>query len=95
MENNQQNQQRDENLWRIARKRVEFKKHLFTYLIINLFLWILWGFNVVRAGNLTFPWPAFVTLGWGIGVAFNYAGAYMSIGKSYTEREYEKLKNRQ
>ncbi|HAX47842.1 MAG TPA: hypothetical protein DCX92_02540, partial [Bacteroidetes bacterium] len=31
--------QRDERLWKLAKKRAEFKKHLLTYFIVNIFLW--------------------------------------------------------
>ena len=41
------------------------------------------------------PWPIWPTLGWGLGVAFNYFDAYSSPDKqSAIEREYEKLKSR-
>jgi hypothetical protein len=36
---------RDEQLWRIAKKRAGFKKHLATYIIINGFLWAVWFFT--------------------------------------------------
>jgi hypothetical protein len=35
-------QDKDQILWMMAQKRARFKKHLFTYLIINIFLWIIW-----------------------------------------------------
>src|SRR5690349_1707888 len=34
-------EEKDEKLWRIAKKRAEFKKHLYTYIIINAFLWAI------------------------------------------------------
>ncbi len=86
--------QRDEKLWKIARKRAEFKKHLLTYVIVNIFLWGLWLFGGMRHGDLSFPWPAFVSFGWGIGLAFNYIGAYSGIKDTLTEREYQKLINK-
>ncbi len=100
METNQSNltgnqQQRDEKLWKLAKKRSEFKKHALTYLIINLFLWGLWLFGGIKRGDYNFPWPAFVTLGWGIGLAFNYIGAYSAFGESLREKEYQKLINKQ
>ncbi len=88
-------QPKDEKLWKIARKRAEFKKHLLTYVIVNIFLWGLWLFGGLRHGDLSFPWPAFVSFGWGIGLAFNYIGAYSGIKDTLTEREYQKLINKQ
>ena len=89
---NGNNQQRDENLWKLAKRRAEFKRSLITYLVINLFLWGVWFFTAYRHGDFSFPWPAFVSLGWGVGLAFSYMSAY-SGRESLTEKEYNKLKN--
>lgn len=88
-------QPKDEKLWKIARRRAEFKKHLLTYVIVNIFLWGVWLFGGLKHGDLSFPWPVFVSFGWGIGLAFNYIGAYSGIKDSLTEREYQKLINKQ
>ena len=89
-------EEKDENLWRIAKKRASFKKHLFTYAVINIFLWSIWYFTDGYAEDgHGIPWPAWVTLGWGIGIAFNYYEAYHSDKDSGVEREYEKLKREQ
>jgi hypothetical protein len=90
------NEQRDEQLWTIAKKRAGFKRHLITYVIINIFLWAIWYFSPHRdyySGD--FPWPLWTTLGWGVGLAFNYAGAYLFTKDDQTEKEYQKLKNKQ
>ncbi|MEO8512050.1 MAG: 2TM domain-containing protein [Ignavibacteria bacterium] len=92
--NNGNSGQRDEKLWKLAKKRAEFKKHLLTYLVINVFLWCLWFFTASKHGDFSFPWPGFVTLGWGIGLAFNYIGAYSGFKDSQTEKEYNKLINK-
>lgn len=88
---------KDPELWQIARKRASFKSHLVTYLIINAFLWALWfftsnGMHYSFTGS-NIPWPAWTTLGWGIGLAFHYAGAYINPRSNSVENEYEKLKN--
>ena len=89
------NEQRDEQLWKLAKKRAGFKKHLVTYVIVNIFLWAIWYFSPHRDYYLSnFPWPLWTTLGWGVGLAFNYAGAYLS-RQDQTEIEYQKLKNKQ
>ena len=43
--------------------------HLAIYLAVNAMLWILWA---AVAGTHEFPWPIWVTLGWGIGVAVQW-----------------------
>jgi len=89
-------EQKDETLWKIAKKRAHFKRHFFSYAVINVFLWAIWYFTDGYHGNEGgIPWPAWVTLGWGIGIAFNYSDAYHSYKDSGAEREYEKLKREQ
>ncbi|KXK05486.1 2TM domain-containing protein [Ignavibacteria bacterium CHB1] len=86
----------DALLWRKAKARAGFKRHLYTYLVINAFLWLFWlitNFNSIGSNGI--PWPAFVTLGWGIGLAFNFFGAYMYNFDNLTEREFKKLKEKQ
>ncbi len=93
---------KDPILWEIAKKRASFKGHLTSYIIVNGFLWALWYFT---SGNhdLSFgeghwgerlPWPIWPTLGWGIGLAFHYADAYIFPRANSVEREYQKLKNK-
>lgn len=50
-------------------------------------LWIIW---LVTAGIGTHPWPIWPTMGWGIGLVFNYLAVYKF--KDTAEKEYEKLK---
>jgi len=87
-------QQRDERLWKLAKRRAEFKKHALTYLIINVFLWGVWVFNSYRHSDFDFPWPVFVTIGWGVGLAISYIAAYSGNVESLREKEYNKLINK-
>ena len=85
----------DERLWKIARKRAAFKRHLTVYVVVNLFLWAIWWFSTESRGIYTgpIPWPLWSSLGWGLGLAFNYLDAYGAADKqSAIEKEYEKLK---
>lgn len=50
------------------RQKQAFKGMLVAYVAVNVFLWIIWAVGDDRAG---FPWPAWVTLGWGIGIAIS------------------------
>jgi hypothetical protein len=89
---------KDPVLWEIAQKRASFKYHAIVYVIVNIFLWALWFIttNEDYSGNgKNYPWPVWTTLGWGIGVAFHFAGAYVFPKINSTEREYQKLKNKQ
>ena len=86
---------RDEQLWRIAKKRADFKKHLASYIIINGFLWALWFFTERNHGDDYYgiPWPIWSTLGWGVGLAFSYFGAYHENRDQTIMKEYQKLKD--
>jgi hypothetical protein len=91
--------QRDEKLWRMAQKRAAFKRHFVSYLGVNIFLWTLWYFTQGREmeggwfeGHL--PWPAWASLGWGVGLFFNFIGAYSMNKQDWAEKEYEDLKRK-
>jgi hypothetical protein len=88
---------KDPQLWQTAHKRASFKRHLTTYAVINLFFWILWYFtngdHDYSAERTYLPWPVWPMIGWGIGLAFHYIGAYVSMGNNLVEKEYDKLKN--
>jgi hypothetical protein len=49
-----------------VRKRRDFTSHVVSYCIINAFLIGLWA--ITGAGYF---WPAWVMLGWGVGLVFN------------------------
>jgi hypothetical protein len=84
--------ERDKTLWRIAKKRVAFRKHLLTYVVVNLFLWLTWYFNKDWGNqSSSLPWPVWGTFGWGIAVLLNYYDAFHGQRDSAAEREYEKL----
>lgn len=88
-------EERDRMLWKTAKRRVGFRSHLFTYIIVNGFLWGLWFFSGMKEhGRPGVPWPVWPMLGWGIGLLFDYIGAYHSTGPDAVEREYEKMKNK-
>lgn len=86
---------KEQMLWKIAKKRVAFKRQLFSYIVINGFLWALWFFTSRNNDPADLmPWPLWSTLGWGIGVAFSYYGAYMDNKADAVEKEFEKLKGK-
>jgi hypothetical protein len=84
---------KDPQLWEIARKRVGFKYHLASYIIVNSFLWIVWAFSGREySGGYELPWPLWPMIGWGIGLAFHFLGAYVFPKSNSVDREYEKLR---
>jgi hypothetical protein len=86
-------QMRDELRWKVAKKRVDFKRSLVAYLIVNGFLWCLWLFTVGPRISTYIPWPVWSMLGWGIGLLFQYFGAYVYYDKRHLiEKEYGKIK---
>lgn len=85
---------RDEKLWKAAKRRVEFKKHLLVYILINTFLWAIWFFTGADY-NGPLPWPAYASIGWGIGLFFNYINAYSGFRDTMLENEYRKLQQKQ
>lgn len=87
-------QPRDEKLWRIARKRTEFRKSVYAYILVIGFLWAIWWFTIGRSGNFDFPWPIWVMLGWGIGLIGQYWNAYHGDEEDRVEKEYERLKRK-
>ena len=63
----------DQSLQDLALKRIkdrrDFQGHVVVYVVVNLFLWGLWA---MTSGLGSYPWPVWVTLGWGIGVGLNW-----------------------
>jgi hypothetical protein len=76
-----------------ARERVQeirgFFWHLFTYLIINAFMFVLnW---LTGSGRWWFFWPM---IGWGIGLAFHGAFVFIEngpLGKAWERRKIREL----
>ena len=81
----------EEEIYRLARKRVEEKKgffvHLVFYILVNIGLVIIWAF----ASGGGFPWFLFPLGGWGIGLIFHFLGAFVFNKETGWEmREVEK-----
>ena len=91
-------EQRDQRLWLMAKQRAAFKRNLFGYIVVNLFLWAIWWFTQGEEyleDRQGIPWPLWVMLGWGLGLAFHYFRAYQGTKHDLTEQEYQKLKQQQ
>jgi 2TM domain len=81
----------DDKLWRIAKKRASFKRNVFNWIVINAFLWFIWAIGD-RHDAMGIPWPVWPTVGWALGLIFQFLGAYGGDTKSLEEKEFENLK---
>ena len=79
----------DETILLLAKKRVGFKNHAVVYVVINVIGWLIWLFAGEK--NLEES-PIWMTGGWGIGLFFNYLGAYQFNKIFSVEKEIEKIK---
>jgi len=85
----------DDKLWKIAQKRVSFRRHLMVYILVNVALIVIWF--VSRDKNKEFTattyWFLYPLCGWGIGVVLHYWNAFHD-DDTTIEKEYHKLKQR-
>ena len=77
---------REQALERLKKRR-DFAAHLFAYVVVNLVVWGLW-LVIGLSSHSWWPWPVFVTLGWGIGLAFNAWDVYLR--RPITEDEVQR-----
>jgi hypothetical protein len=84
----------DEKLYEEAEARVGFKRHFAFYVVMNLVIWANWFFTRAKDGEFDGFWPAWATLGWGIGIVSHYIGVYVK-SDSAVEKEFQKLKEKQ
>jgi len=88
-------EQKDEKLWKLAKKRADFQDSLIGFVIVSVICWAVWYFTTGRsAARLGTPWPLWVMFGLGIALVFKFLNAYKTDRNTLAEREYEKLKNK-
>jgi type VI protein secretion system component VasK len=91
---NHMEEQRDEKLWQLAKKRADFQNSLLGFVVFTVICWAIWFFTSYRNGdNLETPWPLWVMLGLGISLFLKFMRAYRTDKDTLAEREYERLKN--
>jgi hypothetical protein len=78
----------DTQLRELARKRVEFRRHLVVFCVINATLWLLWWMT-----GQGYPWPIWPLSGWGIGLVFHYIFDFSSPKLFSEEEEYDRLRH--
>ncbi len=89
-------EQRDEKLWQLAKRRADFQDSLIGFISISAICWAVWYFTAGRRGiNTGTPWPLWVMLGLGIGLVFKFLKAYKTDKETLIQQEYDKLKNKQ
>lgn len=84
--------EKDKALWEKAQARASFKRHLFSYVVINLFLNIIWFIS--SRPYTSYYWPIWPLFGWGIGLLMHYFGAFHADRIFSAEKEYEKLNHK-
>jgi fatty acid desaturase len=77
---------REQALRRIKKRR-DFKAHAMVYALVNLVVWGVWVV-IGLSSHSWWPWPVFITLGWGIGLVMNAWDVYLR--KPITEAELQR-----
>jgi hypothetical protein len=79
---------------RRLKERSDFRWHLVTYVVINGMLWVIWALTRQESGSAV-PWPLWVTLFWGVGLAFHAGYAFrVSTAPPAIDREVSRLRDR-
>lgn len=77
---------REQALRRLTKRR-ELKTHAVVFTLVNLTVWGIWAVIAATSGS-SWPWPVFLTLFWGIGLAMNAWDVYFR--KPITEQELKR-----
>lgn len=82
----QEGNEREQAIQRLKKKR-DFQGHLVAYVVVNAAVWAIWA-----ATGSGYPWPAWLTGAWGIGLVLNAWDVYFRnpITAADIEREIER-----
>ncbi len=87
----------DDKLWKMAQKRVSFRRHLIVYILVNIALIVIWyvsrDTSATKDTNAMTYWFLYPLCGWGIGLVIHYWNAFHDDDASI-EKEYLKIKQR-
>lgn len=77
-----------EEAYKHVKARRDFVPHAIAYVLVNILVWTIWAFT-----DAGFPWPIFVTFGWGIGVIAHAWDAFFRrpITESDVDRELARM----
>ena len=64
---------------RARRRHNQLRANLSAFVLINVVIWAGWLATSFNSGHWR-PWPLFVTVGWGIALAFHIWGVYRRPG---------------
>ena len=80
-------------------QRYAFYTHVAVYTLVNIVLWVIYGLTTGMAWQiasrlpidglysiLTFPWPLFIMMVWGIGLVAHGMNYYIRYGEGATRR---------
>jgi len=88
----------EEQIYELAKKRVEEKRgffsHLAAYVVVNIGLFLIWYFT--PHGGV--PWFLFPLGGWGIGLVFHFLGVFVFNsmgGQKAIEKEAARIRDQQ
>jgi fatty acid desaturase len=75
---------------RQLKKRRDFRSQLVAYVLVNALLVVIWAIT----SRSVFFWPAFVMVGWGIGLAMTGWDAFgrKEIGESQIQQEMARMR---
>jgi 2TM domain len=81
--------EREDAVVRLKKQR-DFQGHLVAYLVVNTAVWVVWA--LTGAG---YPWPAWLTGLWGIGLLMNAWDVYFRqpITETDIEREIDRARS--
>lgn len=71
-----------------VKAREDFRMHALIYVLVNAFLWVLW-FTADGLATGGIPWPAYASIGWGIGLIAHWWSVY-GVNDSRREAEIER-----
>jgi fatty acid desaturase len=74
---------------RQLKKQRDFRSQLVAYVLVNALLVVIWALT----SRSVFFWPAFVMVGWGIGLAMTAWDAFgrKAIGESQIQQEMSRM----
>ena len=79
----------EDQLRKEAQNRVDFKRHLLVFILVNSLLWVIWA--LTGAG---YPWPIWATGGWGIGLVFHAINTFKPVELFSVEKEMDELRKK-
>ncbi len=90
---NKYSQPFDQNTYKLAQRRVQakldFYRHLVSYVVVNGLLVGIYLFTCLAVGGLYYPWFIWPMAGWGIGLVFHFLNTFVFNDGVTTQRMIE------